>query len=315
MRVISDYQVSRKVIASRDFSTFRMADTYRALAARLGQDFNASIALLDRLPTFMEGADHKRIRMAMARKNDTNKVRQLAAVDRFLQDFSQRELRAGNTIDLLSDFALPLYREFSLNTSTADRLPHEAFDIVRRFPTLFASNTPLKERYAIEAALVALTADAQADEEIFDDLALLVLGFSPLIGGLTLTLHATFAEQPGTCLNAMNWPTRFATSALTYVDRICVRDTIVFEEPFAAGERIRCMVQHDSWAAELNHGMIFGTGAHTCLGRAVSEFIWKMVIEQFAQHDLRTEVGQLTWRHNGEPFEMPASAMITFLGS
>ena len=114
MRVISDYQVSRKVIASRDFSTFRMADEYRTLAARLGHGFSASIALLDRLPTFMEGADHKRVRMAMARRNDANKVRQLAAVDRFLQDFVARELRADNTIDLMTDFALPLYSAFSL---------------------------------------------------------------------------------------------------------------------------------------------------------------------------------------------------------
>ena len=114
LRVISDYQVSRKVIASRDFSTFRMADEYRTLAARLGHGFSASIALLDRLPTFMEGADHKRVRMAMARRNDANKVRQLAAVDRFLQDFVARELRADNTIDLMTDFALPLYSAFSL---------------------------------------------------------------------------------------------------------------------------------------------------------------------------------------------------------
>lgn len=312
LRVVSDYQVSRKVIASRDFSTFRMADTYRSLAARLGQDFSASIALLDRLPTFMEGADHKRIRMAMARKNDTNKARQLATVDRFLQDFASRELRAGNTIDLMSDFTLPLYSAFSLGATSADDLPPGIFDVVRRFPALFAANTPLKERYAIEAALVALTGGGEVHDDIFDDLALLVLGIYPLTGGLALTLHATFAEQAGTSLSAIDWPTRFATSALRYVDRICLRDTTVEGASFAAEERVRCMVQVPEWGHELNHGMTFGTGAHTCLGRAMSEFVWTMVTRRFAKHDLLAEAGELVLKPNGEPFDLPARAMVTF---
>lgn len=312
LRVVSDYQVSRKVIASRDFSTFRMADEYRLLAARLGHDFSASIALLDRLPTFMEGADHKRVRRAMARKNDTNKVRQLAAVERFLQDFAKRELRPDNTIDLMSDFALPLYRAFSLGAKSADRLPPGIFDVVQRFPALFAANTPLKERYAIDAALVALTADAEGDDDIFDDLALLVLGIYPLTGGLALTLHATFAEQAGASLSAIDWPTRFATSALHYVDRICVQDALVAGQAFTTGERVRCMVQVPEWGHELNHGMTFGTGAHTCLGRTISEFVWTMVTRRFAEHDVFARAEELTLKPNGEPFELPSRAIVTF---
>ena len=62
MRVIYDYELSRAIAASRSFSAYPMADRYRELATRFGHDFGPSIALLERLPAFMDGDAHRAMR-------------------------------------------------------------------------------------------------------------------------------------------------------------------------------------------------------------------------------------------------------------
>lgn len=310
LRIVADYHVSREVITSRDFSTFRMGDQYRLLAKRTGHDFGASIALLDRLPTFMEGRAHKATRKAMALRNDANKAAQLAAADTYLADFTARELRAGNSVDLMQAFALPLVDALAMATTAAGGRPTPPMEFIRLFPSLFSSHTPLARRIAINTMLVAL-ADG-ADEAVFDDLALLVLGIYPLSGSLALTLHAAFAAQPETPLRAIRWPDRFAASALHYVDRVCRRDTTVGDEAFAAGERVRSLIQSADWAHAQNQGMTFGAGAHLCLGRRLSEAIWDKVTRVLGGFDLVAQAGPLTMDAGGEPFDRPSHAFVTF---
>ncbi len=310
LRIVADYHVSRGVIASRDFSTFRMADQYRLLSERIGHDFSASIHLLDRLPTFMEGPDHKAARKAMALRNDANKAAQLAAADAYLDEFAARELRAGNTVDLMQDFAVPMFDALALATTAAGGRVAPPMEFIRLFPSLFSSHTPLGKRIAIDRMLVALTEGA--DDAVFDDLALMVLGIYPLSGSLPLTLHAAFAAQPGAPLSAINWPDRYASSALHYVDRVCRSDTRVGDEAFTAGERVRCLIQSADWAQAQNHGMTFGAGAHLCLGRQLAEAVWEKVTRAFGGFDLLAEAGPLTMDPGGEPFDRPAQAFVTF---
>lgn len=310
VRVVADHHVSRKVIASRDFSTFRMADQYRLLASRIGHDFSASIALLERLPTFMEGPAHKATRKAMALRNEANKVAQLAATDAFLRDFTGRQLHADNGVDLMEDFALPLLDALTLATTAAGGRPAVPTEFIRLFPSLFSSRTPLSKRIAIDRMLVALTDGAK--DAVFDDLALMVLGIYPLSGSLALTLHATFSAQPQTPLHAIRWPDRYATSALHYVDRVCARETKVGDQAFTPGERARCLIQSPAWTHAQNQGMTFGAGAHLCLGRQLSEAVWDKVIASLSKFELTVDPGTLTLEPGGEPFDRPAHAYVTF---
>lgn len=310
MRTVADYELSRKTIGSKAFSAYRMADRYRELSSRLGRDFSASIALLDRLPTFMSGAAHKRTRQAMARRNEISKPAQIAAVEDFLAEFSTQRLTPGESVELMSEFARPLFNAIITAASTFDELPEDILALVERFPALFSSHTPLRQRLETNALLERIL--ETSGPEVLDDLALMVLGIYPLSGSIALTLHAAIREHPDTRFRDIAWPDHFSESSLHYVDRVCTRPTTVGEESYAPQDRARCLVQSHGWTEAENRTMTFGAGSHLCLGRNLSELVWERIVSLFAAQDLCAEAAHLRMRSGSEPFELPESAMVTF---
>lgn len=301
------------MLASRDLRAYPMGDRYRDLTRRLGHDFSASIALMERLPIFIEGPAHKRVRKAMALRNEANKPVQLAAVSAFIDRFAQGRLRPGESVDLFEDFGKPLFEAMVLS---APELPTPSLtgrgaDIARlvtEFPLLFFPSTSLKRRLAINALLASIVA-GQPDD-ILDELALLVLGVYPLSGSLALSLHATIADNPGARLDAIPWPAEFPQSSLHFVDRESTRETTIAGEHFAAGERIRCMLRGGDWNEAQVRSLFFGAGLHTCLGKQLSETIWAMTTQAFAACPLVAEALPLVMQPDQEPFRLPARAQV-----
>ncbi|MCB2059768.1 MAG: hypothetical protein R3E09_13185 [Novosphingobium sp.] len=310
MRIVDNHDLSRETICSKAFRAYRMADSYRELSARLGQDFGASIALLDRLPTFMSGEAHKRTRRAMARRNEISKPAQLAATDDFLAKFAARRLKPGESVELMQDFSRPLFQAIIAAASTFHELPDDIVSLVERFPALFSSHTPLKQRFETNTLLERILDRNGSD--ILDDLALMVLGIYPLTGSVARTLHAVIRENPDTRLKDLVWPDYFSQSALHYVDRVCVGSATIGEEPYAPEDRVRCMIQSPGWSEAENRAMTFGAGSHLCLGRNLSELVWAKVVGMFAEHDLFADAGELVMQRGSEPFELPECAEVTF---
>lgn len=311
MRTTESYRESREIIASKAFGPYSMAEAYRDLSARLGHDFSASIALLERLPPFMAGDDHKRIRRAMALQNEVSKPGQLEAVRAFLAAFAQEALQPGITLDLVTGFSRPLYRAIVAATPVLPDPADNAQHLVERFPTLFSSTTPLKHR--IETNRLLETVLEQSGEGVLDDLSLLILGSAPLVGSLALTIHDVFSKQQGVRLREVTWPGFFTQSAVRYVDRVCNADTHVAGARFQPGERVQCPIRSDEWSESENRALTFGAGAHLCLGRGLSEEVWAMVVEILGASDLRADCAPLVMRLQSEPFAMPETAQVTFL--
>lgn len=310
MQTVEDHELSRETIGSKAFRAYRMADSYRELSARLGRDFSASIALLDRLPTFMAGEAHKRTRQAMARRNEISKPAQIAATDEFLAKFAAQRLKSGESVELMEDFARPLFQAIITAASTFNELPADIIALVERFPALFSSHTPLRQRIETNALLEKIL--DISGPEVLDDLALMVLGIYPLTGSIALTLHAVIRENPGIRLKDISWPGHFSESALHYVDRVCVTPATIGEERYAPDDRARCLIQSPGWTDAENRAMTFGAGSHLCLGRNLSELVWEKIVNWFAAQDFYAEAGTLRMRSGAEPFELPESAIVTF---
>jgi cytochrome P450 len=308
VRVISDYELSRRVVASKAFRPFTIAENYSELSARFGHDFGPAISLFARFPAFMDGEAHKRMRMAMARLNERNKPQQLEAAAEFLRRFEAEALRPGNELDLMGDLAVPLFRAIGEAATSLAEAPAEVRALAEQVPVLFATFTPLKQRLRISERLNA--AMAEFGEGILDDLALLGAGIAPLVGSLALSLHAVFRQNPAVSFSAIAWPQAFPESAVQYVDRICKVPVSLGGESFAPGEFIRCLIQSPEWSPEENRSLTFGAGQHLCLGRSLSELVWVMTVRTFAAHDWRAEPGALVMEDKAEPFERPARAPI-----
>jgi cytochrome P450 len=308
MRVIADYELSRAIVASRAFGAYPMADRYRELSARFGHDLGPSIALLERLPTFMDGDAHRAMREAMARAFAAIRQSQLAAAEAFLADFGPARLRPGGRVDLMEDFARPLFKRMTEAAVTARNLPDAAVALVADVPLLFSPFTALKTRLEINQRLGRLI--AQQGEEVICDLGLLALGVRPLTGGLARSLHATVSDHDGSRLSAMAWPARMIFSPVTYVDRLCLEPVALDGETFAVGEHLRCEIQPADWTPEHRQVTMFGVGAHLCLGRPISEQIWGLSVALFAAKALRATAAPLVMKQGSDPFDLPAHCPI-----
>jgi hypothetical protein len=309
MRVISDYELSRTVIASRAFGAYPMADGYREMSARFGHDFAPAIALLEQLPTFMDGDPHSAMRQAMARVFGAIRQPQLVVAKEFLAEFGAARLRPGQSLDLMDDLSRPLFRAMTRVVTTARDLPEAVLDLIDEIPLLFSPFTALKRRLEINARIGALIARHGSD--ILCDVGLMVLGVRPLTGGLARSLHATISGHPGRLLSAMAWPARIILSPVTYVDRLCLEPMTLSGEAFAAGEHLRCLIQVPEWPAEQRQATMFGVGSHLCLGRPISEQVWTHAVELFAARDLRASAAPLEMKPGSDPFDLPAHCPIS----
>jgi cytochrome P450 len=311
MRIITDHHLARAVISSDGFSAYSLADSYRALGQHLGHDFGPVISLFDRLPTFLDGEAHREARRALAHSMSRNKAEQVDAARNFLTTFGATKLQPGSCFDLLEDLAQPLYRAISSAGSPSAWLATEGFDLVEDLALLFSPATSLKKRFGINRRLADFT--SRHGTTASHELGLLMLGIRPLTGSLALSLYDVLAQHPDAPLSAMVWPARLAHSALSYVDRICERPTIINEEHFEPGEHIRCVIQSPDWSAEQRQAVMFGAGAHACLGRPLSDLVWTMSAACFAAHDPGVAVEPLRMRHDSDPFDLPARTMVTIL--
>src|SRR6266567_4739924 len=107
------------VIRSQAFKQYSMADQYRELKRRTGLNFEATIQLLDFLPVFIDGEEHIKNRKMMARRMAASKNLQEEVAATKINSLFQNLFFPPREIELLSEFAQPLWQEIS--ASIVDR--------------------------------------------------------------------------------------------------------------------------------------------------------------------------------------------------
>jgi hypothetical protein len=150
---------------------------------------------------------------------------------------------------------------------------------------------------------------ANADDSLCT-LALRVLGTKPFVGSLTLSLYQIVAENAGEKSNEIKWPRTFPVSALNYVDRFCKHATKIGEDAFDVGTRVRCCTQETTYSTDQKSFFLFGLGIHTCLGKGISEFSWKVLIQHLSQLSVSLVPFGSEMDTHTEPFSMPSVARI-----
>lgn len=308
MRFIRDASTAKAIIASPDFETYSMAERYRELELRTKLDFSAAIKLLDYLPVFIDGEFHQKIRKAMAKQISRTKDCQLAASREKLENLFKHGFRRNTRVELVKDFSLPLWRAISLSIAPLGR---NALDLADEIPGLFSPALSIRERIKINDKIrdyLGAHADDEEDQLIL--LCLVSLGARPFVGTLSLSLYKIFEANPQSRMNELVWPEMYPSSSLRYVDRVCVKQTGISHAEFRVGERVRCFTHSEGYSIEENRRALFGFGAHTCLGKSISEKVWSLVVETLSQSDLRVECLDIVMSPHDDPFLMPSQINI-----
>jgi len=310
MDLIKDAQIAKAIILSPDFETYSMADRYRELSRRTAIDFSASIKLLEHLPVFINGENHQRIRKIMAKQVSRAKESQLAAVQQSLGNLFKHCFRPAAKIDLVADFAQPLWRSISASIVPSDE---NLLDLVDEIPELFSPLLSIRVRAKINdkiGVFLQSNSGAEDEDELLILLCLASLGARPFIGTLSLSLYEVFRNHPELRMRELSWPATFPSSSLTYVDRICMTAADYTGFKFEKGKRVRCVTQNPSYSVDENRRALFGFGAHTCLGKSISERVWTLIAERLSKSELRAECLSIEMSPHGDPFKMPVKIEI-----
>lgn len=310
MQTVKNAETAKAIIVSPDFKTYSMADRYRELQSRTGIDFSPAIRVLECLPVFMDGEDHQKMRKAMAKQVSRTRECQLAAVRQSFQDLFHRAFRPATEMDLVAGFAQPLWRSISASIVPGNAEQHELVDDI---PNLFSPLLSIRERAKINDRIghfLRNTTEEEDEDERLILLCLASLGARPFVGSLSLSLYELFRSHPNARMSEIKWPQLFPTSSLTYVDRICANASEYAGRNFHEGERVRCFTQNASYSTGDNKQALFGFGAHTCLGKSISERVWSLVVEAFSRSELRVECLGIVMSPHDDPFQMPATIEI-----
>jgi hypothetical protein len=308
MKFIQDASISKAIILSPNFGTYSMAERYRELEQRTKLDFSPTIKLLDYLPVFIDGEFHQKIRKTMAKQISRTKDCQLTASREKLENLFEHTFRRNTRIELVEDFSRPLWRAIS---SSIVPLGHNALNLVDEIPALFSPVLSIRERIKINDKIrdyLGAYADDEEDRLIL--LCLASLGARPFVGTLSLSLYEIFEANPQSRMSELVWPEMYPSSSLRYVDRVCVKQAGISDAEFQAGERVRCFTQSKEYSIEENRRALFGFGAHTCLGKSISEKVWGLVVETFSRSDLRAECFSIAMSPHDDPFLMPSQIQI-----
>jgi hypothetical protein len=272
---------SRRILKSADYVPTAMADRYRDIGERLGEDFSPAIRLLELLPVFVSGPRHANTRRDMALRIAAARPQQLHALQQHT-DRLPALLAPGQTIDLLARFVRPLWQALADAASGGLHLPAS---LVSGCTDLFDSRSRLRARLTVNEALREFIAadPATADQRLLI-LGQTVLGIRPFIGSLTLSLHALFSANLGKPLARIAYPARFPLSSLPTTDRW--RTSEQTDTPADERETVRCVLHSARFSTAENDEAMYGIGAHACLGRPISNDAWTMVTARLAGLDV-----------------------------
>lgn len=305
---IKNAKLAKEIIKSRSFRTYSMADRYRELAARTGFDFDATIHLMEYLPVFMDGAEHKRVRQIMATHLASTSGRQVARLEDEMGHIFAAVFAAPRNVELVSELAQPLWRAIS---SSIWILGRGALDLIDAVPSLFFPTASISDRRKVNEQIEGFIGAADFQERNLILLCLAVLGARPFVGSVALSLYQIVSENSASRSDEIPWPQKIPVSSLNYVDRVCKSDTAMEPFQFGAGDRLRCFTRDRSYTAAENTEGLFGFGAHSCLGRPITETAWRMLVAQLSRIESVLTPINLQMSFHTEPFLMPSTALIS----
>lgn len=321
-----------RVLSHPDYEVVPYAARYLALADRLGLDFSNIMVLLDHLPLAISGASHDAQRADVARLMAERRVAAMAALPQIM-DLHFAALGRAGSVDLMADCVQPAVDSLLQTLADVAFATNEASLVSR----VFSRTMGVAQRRTLEAeaarlrALIRKTHPNEPDLRHGSRLALLVLGRDALSGTLGRSLHhhlvslsgqpqsgqfrsgdispdqtlpgQTRANSPlhGQQLYGQPLPVVPTHTGVPYVDRISRQGT---------APDIRCRLGSLEGGTADERLRFFGSGAHVCLGRALTLDLFAAVSAQLATFRTRVTVTDYHLRKD-DVFAMPQVLQVT----
>ena len=312
LSIVDAFDDVQALLRASDQAPLSMAAIYMHMAGRLDVDFEASIRLLDKLPVFLHGEAHKHIRKQMATRmaEQRNKHESIA---RAYVDKLDQQVHSNQPFEVISGWLHPLWRHMNGMDSPAD---DDLFHFIAIAPQLFNMAATLRTRLQINAWIERFIAlDASTADERLLHLGQNVLGFTPLVATLAMSLHQLLVSHTHQLLADIDYPAIYPNSAVQTTDR--------YRTSCTEGKEIaRCVLHSRHRTTEQNNATLYGVGEHVFLGRPLANSLWAMLTHKLSRMPHRVMASIITMERPApvtdedylqiqEPFQRPTSLWIT----
>ena len=230
------------------------------------------------------------------------------AAQRFLAKAVPLVFRGGERAELMQDLVWPLN-----NLVFGELLGVPVPNMAAKGPSvsqIFDRFLGLNRRTALQSALAqlsqAITSDAGGLSTSADyATALLVVGHDSLAASLGASLVGLLEEAADARLCDLDYPDDLPRTGVPYVERIAQADCTIRGYEFHAEDRVRLFLDAcPARGSAYEEAPFFGRGRHLCLGKDLSQWVWRTLTQELARLPLRVRIRETRIRPNDYVFTM-----------
>src|SRR5262249_13058135 len=134
-------------------------------------------------------------------------------------------------------------------------------------------------------------------------LALMIIGHDALVASLGHSLLRVLEGGAGKRLCELSFPQSLPETGVPYVERLASQDCSINGITLRAGDRVRLYLD----GAIVQEGQteacpFFGSGRHSCLGEAVSTWLWQTLTAELSRVPLKFSVDAVCRRERDYVF-------------
>lgn len=297
-------EISRRT----EFHVVNYPHAVQTIIDRIGMDLSATRSVFDEIPLANEGETHATLRRNMAHVIAKYEELAVTAFRLKLEELASKVFSPNTTLDLVDTFFVPLFD--SLVTKLIGAAISREF-AAESISQIFDRMLSLNRRMSIEMQLRALVDNLEHKRNDLHvaprvAVALMVLGKDALIGSLSCSLHAVLNVNSGIEFCKIEWPQLIPFTGVPYVERVAMRTLTLGTHQIRRGDRLRLYFDACSRVVGSPEELLyFGTGRHTCLGRKVSQGVWRALVDNLSHRKIRARVDKLMFRSNDYVFNYP----------
>jgi hypothetical protein len=291
-----------------EFHVVNYPHAAQTIMDRIGIDLSLTRSVFDEIPLANEGDTRATLPRKMAHVIADYEDLAVNSLQLKLDELTPKIFTPNKTFDLVDDFFAPLFD--SLVTKLTGTTISREF-APESISQIFDRMLSLNRRMSIERQLRALV-------EYLDDkhndlnveprvaVALMVLGKDALIGSLSCSLHAVLNVNSGVEFCKIEWPQLIPFTGVPYIERIAMDSQTFGAHHIRKGDRVRLYFDACSkLVGSPEEILYFGTGKHTCLGRKMSQRVWKALVDNLRKKQIRAHVDKFGFRSNDYVFNYP----------
>jgi cytochrome P450 len=295
------------ILKSADFAVVDYAASYAELERRLGIDWGALIDALHFIPLAREGRHHAELRRNFAQLINARSALAKAAVEEYLVETVPLVFRARRKAELVQELIRPA-TDVLFGALLGAPVPDAAADRPS-VSQVFDRTLGLNRRKRMQNSVMRLSQVFANARELATSTeyatALIILGHDSLLSSLGVSLLAVLEGAGERRLCDLAHSDFLPRTGVPYVERVAQKDCAIGGFTFRAGDRARLYLDACPARGHADEeAPYFGMGRHSCLGKDLSQFAWRIVSQELVRLPLRVRIIETRVRANDYIFNM-----------